>query len=685
MAGNLRPRSADTAAASPVASPFGARTLVDEEPTTLPRGGVKSDTVASTPTLVTGLDADLSSADPATRYETRALLGEGGMGEVRQAHDQHIGRDVAMKVIRAAQGSRNDFRARFLREARVQGQLEHPAVPPVYDLGQDAAGSMFFTMRRVRGENLESVLERLKKGDPKAQADYPRHRLLAAFARVCLAAHYAHTKGVVHRDLKPANVMLGDFGEVYVLDWGLARIVGKRATPEGASATTTAPEAERPLIADSSGAHTEIGAILGTPGYMPPEQILGQHDEIDARSDVYSLGVVLFEILALDPLFPADASAADIFNKALIGIDASPAKRAPHRDIPPELDAICVKACQPAPESRYATARELHDAIDRYLAGDRDVEQRRMLAASHVGRAQDAAKRALSEGGGEDDRKLALREAGRALALDPDNDHAVSVLLELLTQTPKVVPDDVVRAVEQQERATGRRFYVVGGSILGLGALAVFVPILLGMGVRSPLLAWLVPGLWILAAAMHLVGWVLAGKVRIPWTQPFVIAAVMSSALLFGPFVFVPAIAVAVTAAFMATGARAWRYVAVAGACAAIALPAALEWLHVLPPSYVVEAEGIRLLPRAVSFPQSAVTHVTLVTSQIVSVLAVAYYVGRHRQRLIAAQLRNQLQMWHLKHLVPEEAKGALAPVSHNTTSAHLAAAVDRITKRPHG
>jgi serine/threonine-protein kinase len=675
MAGGRQPGSGDTVAPSP----FGARTLVDEEPTTLPHPKIKSDTITSTPTLVTGLEGELGPSDPALRYETKALLGEGGMGEVRQCHDQRVGRDVAMKVIRTTQGGRNDFRSRFLREARVQGQLEHPAVPPVYDLGDDAAGALYFTMRKVKGETLESVLERLTKEDPKALADFPRHRLLAIFQRVCLAAHYAHTKGVVHRDLKPANVMLGDFGEVYVLDWGLARILGKSAT---VAATTTAPTGGDVLIADSSGAHTEIGAILGTPGYMSPEQILGQHDEIDGRSDVYALGVMLFEILARSPLFPDDAAPADIFNKALVGIDARPSARSPHLDVPPELDAICVRATQPAPESRYASARELHDAVDRYLAGDRDVEQRRMLATSHVGRAQDAAKRAL-EAGGDEDRKLALREAGRALALDPDNDHAVSVLLELLTQTPKVVPEEVVRAVEQQERATGRRFYVVGGSILGFGALVVFVPILLGMGVRSPLFAWLVPGLWMLAALMHVVGWALAGRVRWPWTQPFVIAAVMSSALLFGPFVFVPAVAVAITAAFMATGARGWRYVAVVGACAAIVLPAALEWLHVLPPSYAIEAEGIRLLPRAVSFPQSAVTHVTLVASEVVSVLAVAYYVGRHRQRLVAAQLRNQLQMWHLKHLVPEEAKGALAPVSRDTTSAHLAAAVDRITKRP--
>ena len=483
-------------------------------------------------------------------YRLVRPLGRGGMGEVWLAHDTLLDRQVAVKFIAQVEPDAT-LRSRFFVEARAVARLSHPNVVTVHRVGE-LQRRPYIVSEFVRGNSLDKI-----------EKPVPWPRLLPIAIGLARGLAAAHRAGVLHRDIKPANAILGDDGEVKLLDFGLAKLVDAGAAPTPAIVTPSpimalpadgldvtvdlAPpvpiDAPRATTSDApvveSASETAGGALFGTPLYMSPEA--WRSEPATRASDVYSLGVVLFEILALDPLFPADASAADIFNKALIGIDASPAKRAPHRDIPPELDAICVKACQPAPESRYATARELHDAIDRYLAGDRDVEQRRMLAASHVGRAQDAAKRALSEGGGEDDRKLALREAGRALALDPDNDHAVSVLLELLTQTPKVVPDDVVRAVEQQERATGRRFYVVGGSILGLGALVVFVPILLGMGVRSPLLAWLVPGLWILAAAMHLVGWVLAGKVRIPWTQPFVIAAVMSSALLFGPFVFVPA------------------------------------------------------------------------------------------------------------------------------------------------
>src|SRR5207253_1550220 len=128
---------------------------------------------------------------PDQRYRAKALLGEGGMGEVRLATDSHIGRDVAMKIMRSPRGKALEFRARFLREARVQGQLEHPAILPVYDLGEDAAGTAFFTMRRVRGETLETILERLRQKDTQARVEYTRHKLLATFARVCLAVDFA--------------------------------------------------------------------------------------------------------------------------------------------------------------------------------------------------------------------------------------------------------------------------------------------------------------------------------------------------------------------------------------------------------------------------------------------------------------------------------------------------------------
>ncbi|MEO8878045.1 MAG: serine/threonine-protein kinase [Polyangiaceae bacterium] len=229
-----------------------------------------------------------------SRYTTSDLLGEGGMGEVRLAHDARIGRDVAMKVVRPGQGSRSDLRSRFLREARVQGQLEHPAIVPVYDLGARPDGAAFFTMKRVRGKTLEEVIEDLRAHDVAAEAEFPRRKLLSAFASICLALDFAHARGVVHRDLKPGNVMLGGFGEVYLLDWGLAKI------KNDAEPLSSNEEKEIIDAPQSTRGQTEAGAVMGTPGYMAPEQLVST--DVDGRADIYALGAILFEILTLVPL-----------------------------------------------------------------------------------------------------------------------------------------------------------------------------------------------------------------------------------------------------------------------------------------------------------------------------------------------------------------------------------------------
>lgn len=189
------------------------------------------------------------------------------MGKVLLAHDARIGRDVAVKVLHPDRELAPEERERFLREAQVQGQLEHPSIVPVYDIDRRADGTTFFTMRRVVGRTLGAILDDLRTGTSK----YTQRELLQAFVTICLTIDYAHTRGVVHRDLKPANLMLGDFGEVYVLDWGLARILDGSETAGVASASRLSMP----------------GSMMGTPLYMAPEQMADP--DVGPGADIFSL------------------------------------------------------------------------------------------------------------------------------------------------------------------------------------------------------------------------------------------------------------------------------------------------------------------------------------------------------------------------------------------------------------
>ena len=320
--------------------------------------------------------AETPSGDDATQalegYMFGDVIGRGGIGEIVAAHDLRIGRNVAIKRLRTAQPTPEET-SRFLREARIQGRLEHPAIAPVHELGRDKQGRPYFAMKRLAGVTLADLL---------AAPSPNRPRLLRAFTEVCQAIDFAHSRGVVHRDLKPSNIMLGDFGDVYVLDWGLARVVG-----EAVSEVVTE---------DIESLDIKTGDLLGTPGYMAPE-LLHKAAEAGRPADVYALGSILFEILAGEPLHPRGPNALP----STVGGEAitSAARRRPERAVPPELDTICVAMLAMDPGAR-PSARGVADRIQAYLDGDRDVTRRKTMAADlGVDRADAAPRRASRRGG----------------------------------------------------------------------------------------------------------------------------------------------------------------------------------------------------------------------------------------------------------------------------------------------
>ncbi|MBL8743125.1 MAG: serine/threonine protein kinase, partial [Myxococcales bacterium] len=252
------------------------------------------------------------------RYRMLELLGRGGMGEVTKSLDLKIGREIALKTMRPiAPEDLPQATSRFLREARVQALLEHPSIVPVYDIAFGPDGP-YFTMKRVRGETLLDIIEGSRNTVKSTLGlRHSRHRLLSAFVTVCLAVDYAHQSGVVHRDLKPDNIMLGNHGEVYVLDWGVARVL---------------PVGDRQSVVGDDSDDTHPGDMVGTPGFMSPEQVLGQLELVDAKSDVFALGAILYELLTHEPLIEDGTNIAVL--EATLNPDRPPP---PPRDVPPEL------------------------------------------------------------------------------------------------------------------------------------------------------------------------------------------------------------------------------------------------------------------------------------------------------------------------------------------------------------
>jgi serine/threonine-protein kinase len=575
------------------------------------------------------------------RYAMKRVLGVGGMGEVRLCDDAWIGRDVAMKVARPDAGSATaETRGRFLREARVQGQLEHPNVVPVYDIGRVGAET-YFTMKRIGGHTLEQVVIGLRGRRADMRAKYNRRKLLSAMSQVCLTVAYAHSRGVIHRDLKPANVMLGDFGEVYVLDWGVAKL-------------TAGEEPSAPAVNKAEeGAVTQAGVVMGTPGYMSPEQAAG--DPVTASTDVYALGAILFELLALEPM-----NVGKTVNELVASTmrDAgAPSERAPSQGVPPELDAIVVRATDLDPKARFESARAMHEAIEAFLDGERDAERRRALATEHVKNARDALAKA-SEENNEDAEALrarGMRELGRAVALDPSDEGALRAISELVLAPATDLPASATKELARRERVerargAGRaaRMYVVW---LGM------LPLLYVMGVRS----WpevIALGALIVVTSAH-AQWISmsperATAQRLVGSMVLNAILVATCSLIFGPLVFVPGVAASSAAGYiLAVREKSWlRALPFTLAMLAIFVPLALERTGVLPHAYSFDDGTIRVHPMIASFHETS-TIVSLIIVTFVQLVLPSIILNRAVDDLVDAERRSFAQAWRLRQLLP--------------------------------
>lgn len=304
------------------------------------------------------------------RYTGSSEYSRGGMGRILLVHDELLARDIALKELLPPSDShwssegeeQSPMRqsgaliARFLREARITGRLEHPSIVPVYELGRRDNGSLYYTMRLVRGKTLRTVLKECATLEE-------RLRLLPNFVDLCMGVAYAHSKGVVHRDIKPSNIMIGEFGETVIIDWGLAKVVGEPdASDVAIEDTLHRLHGDEAMTPDK----TLTGELMGSPNYMSPEQAAGRNQEIDARSDVFSLGALLYELLTNERPFDADTVSRVIWR---IEHEPPRAIEAVEPHVPKELASICYRALRKDKAERYASAKDLAEDVRRFLSG----------------------------------------------------------------------------------------------------------------------------------------------------------------------------------------------------------------------------------------------------------------------------------------------------------------------------
>jgi tetratricopeptide (TPR) repeat protein/tRNA A-37 threonylcarbamoyl transferase component Bud32 len=351
----------DPGAAPPADEVPAASAATDPYASQLPVPGNQS-------TLSDGLASESTESEAANgrmRFRILQLHAKGGLGQVSVAHDGELHREVALKEIQNRYADNYESRERFLREARITGRLEHPGIVPVYGLGHYADGRPYYAMRFIKGDSLKEAIEGFHRAesperDP-GQRSLDLHKLLGRFINICNAIAYAHSRGILHRDLKPGNVMLGEFGETLVVDWGLAKTL---AQPDnGADPIEQSPQP----LADDDQTATQMGRVVGTPQFMSPEQAAGQLDRLGPASDVYSLGATLYCLLTGRVPFEG-REVSTILQKVQQGDFPHP--RSVKSSVPRALEAICLKAMAVQPESRYPTAQALAADLESWMADE---------------------------------------------------------------------------------------------------------------------------------------------------------------------------------------------------------------------------------------------------------------------------------------------------------------------------